>query len=126
MEQNKRKVLLVEDNEQNAYLARFLLEEAGLLVVHAETAAAALEMASRDQHDIILLDIQLPDADGYQVAAKLRQDEKYRTAPIIAVSSFAMPNERERAYEAGCNGYIEKPIAPSTFVEQVCSFLTAA
>ena len=120
------KVLLVEDNAQNAYLVRFLLERAGMQVVHTRSGQQALSMAAAEMPAAILLDIQLPDMDGYEVATKLIADPKLREIPIVAVTSFAMPHERQKALALGCRGYIEKPISPARFVDQVRSFLAPA
>ena len=114
-----RTVLLIEDNEQNRYLTTFLLERNGYTVVSAVDGPAGIVEASRRRPDIVLLDIQLPAMDGYTVAAKLREIESLRGAPIIAVTSYAMLGDREKALAAGCTGYIEKPINPETFIAEI-------
>ena len=119
---NKR-VLLIEDNEQNRYLVTFLLEAKGWQVVHAVDGATGLKLASECRPILILLDIQLPGMDGYEVARTLRSDPSLDRIPVVAVTSYAMPGDRERCLEAGCNGYIEKPIDPNTFVQYVETFL---
>jgi CheY-like chemotaxis protein len=78
-----------------------------------------IEMAASISPDLILLDIQLPTMDGYAVARTLRQNNKLAKTPIVAVTSYAMSGDREKALEAGCSGYIEKPIDPDTFPAQV-------
>ena len=115
----KLNILLVEDNEQNRYLATFLLERRGHEVVYAENGPVGIDLASRRTPDIVLLDIQLPDMDGYAVARALRANPALRSVPIVAVTSYAMPGDREKALAAGCTGYIEKPIDPETFVDDV-------
>lgn len=115
----KKTVLLIEDNEQNRYLATFLLEQHGITVIAAETGPEGIEMARTLQPDLVLLDIQLPVMDGYAVATALRGVEALRGTPIIAVTSYAMLGDREKAMEAGCTGYIEKPIDPETFVDEI-------
>jgi len=117
-----RTVLLIEDNEQNAYLVKVLLEPHGYKVVVAIHGSLGLELARAIRPDIILLDIQLPTMDGYTTARLLRGIEALRDVPIIAVTSYAMLGDREKALEAGCTGYIEKPIAPETFVTEVEQF----
>ena len=112
-------ILLIEDNEQNRYLATFLLEKSGYKVVSANDGRRGIELAKTLAPDLILLDIQLPTMDGYEVARALRQTEALRDVPIIAVTSHAMVGDREKALEAGCNGYIEKPINPETFVAEI-------
>lgn len=116
-------VLLIEDNEQNRYLATFLLERNGYKVVPAIDGARGIELAKTLNADLILLDIQLPGMDGYAVARTLREIVALRHTPIIAVTSYAMVGDREKTIAAGCNGYIEKPINPETFVEEIGRFL---
>lgn len=113
------KILIIEDNEQNLYLATFLLEKNGHEVVQARSGSEGLALATRSRPDLILLDIQLPAMDGYAVARALRQDARLRNVPIVAVTSYAMLGDRERALDAGCDLYIEKPIDPETFVAEV-------
>ena len=120
----KKTILLIEDNEQNRYLATYLLEHAGFHIISADTGTKALKLVDDHTPDSILLDIQLPGMDGYEVARELRAVEALRRVPIIAVTSYAMVGDREKALEAGCTGYIEKPIDPDTFVSQVTGFLS--
>lgn len=121
-----RTVLVIEDNEQNLYLVRFLLERRGYLVVPALDGPRGIEEARRVEPALILLDIQLPGMDGYAVARELRRNPALRAIPIIAVTSYAMVGDRERCLAAGCTGYIEKPINPDTFIEQVEAYLIAS
>lgn len=116
-------VLLIEDNEQNRYLATFLLEQSGYDVVSAVDGPRGIELARACAPCAILLDIQLPVLDGYAVARALRGIESLRTTPIIAVTSYAMVGDREKALAAGCTGYIEKPIDPDTFVADMARFI---
>ena len=118
-------ILLIEDNEQNLYLATFLLEKNGFTVVPARSGPEGIELAGRIQPDLIILDIQLPEMDGYAVARGLRQNPALKDVPIVAVTSYAMVGDRERALAAGCNGYIEKPINPDTFKSEIESYLKA-
>jgi CheY-like chemotaxis protein len=119
----KARILLIEDNEQNRYLARFLLANRGHDVVEAISGPIGLDLAARMHPDLILLDIQLPGMDGYAVARQLRSDPALRSIPIVAVTSYAMAGDREKCLEAGAVGYIEKPINPETFVAEVERFL---
>jgi CheY-like chemotaxis protein len=114
-----RSILLIEDNEQNRYLVTFLLERHGYNVVCAVDGARGITAAGTLQPAVILLDIQLPKMDGYEVARALRRNEALRDTPIVAVTSYAMPGDREKALAAGCTGYIEKPIDPDTFVTEI-------
>jgi CheY-like chemotaxis protein len=116
-------ILLIEDNEQNRYLATFLLEKHGCTVVHTADGRAGIELAAAQPFDLILLDIQLPGMDGHAVARAFRANASLNHVPIIAVTSYAMAGDREKAMAAGCNGYIEKPIDPDTFVAQISAFL---
>ena len=115
----KGKILVIEDNEQNLYLVRFILEKSGYEIIAAPDGKSGIEMASLLHPDLILLDIQLPVMDGYAVARNLRQNSVLARTPIVAVTSYAMAGDREKVMAAGCNGYIEKPIDPDTFVDQV-------
>jgi two-component system cell cycle response regulator DivK len=112
-------ILLIEDNEQNRYLVTFLLERHGYTVLAAPDGARGIEVARTMVPALILLDIQLPVMDGYAVARALRAIEGLRDVPIVAVTSYAMLGDRERALDAGCTGYIEKPINPATFVAEM-------
>lgn len=117
------RILLIEDNEQNRYLATFLLENHGCTVTHAADGPAGLALASRERFDLILLDIQLPGLDGHAVARAMRADPALSNVPIVAVTSHAMAGDREKVMAAGCDGYIEKPINPETFVTDVRRYL---
>lgn len=118
-------ILLIEDNEQNRYLLTFLLEGHGYTVVPAVDGPRGIEAAQAFVPTLILLDIQLPRMDGYAVARALRQNHALRQTPIVAVTSYAMPGDRDKALAAGCTGYIEKPINPETFVAELQSVLAA-
>jgi two-component system, cell cycle response regulator DivK len=120
-----RPILLIEDNEQNRYLVTFLLEKHGYAVVAATNGEQGIDAAQKCGPDLILLDLQLPNMDGLAVARALRSIDILREIPIVAVTSYAMAGDREKALAAGCNGYIEKPIDPERFVEQVVRFLRA-
>jgi len=119
---NKR-ILLIEDNEQNRYLVTYLLQARGWEVISAEDGPAGLALAAEILPALILLDIQLPGMDGYAVAEALRANPKLDAIPVVAVTSYAMPGDRERSLAAGCNGYLEKPIDPQCFAGQVEHFL---
>jgi CheY-like chemotaxis protein len=121
----KGRILLIEDNEQNLYLVTFLLEQSGYEIVQARSGPEGIALAARVQPDLILLDIQLPQMDGYAVARALRQNQALKDVPIVAVTSYAMVGDRERILEAGCNAYIEKPINPDTFRSEIEQTLKA-
>jgi two-component system, cell cycle response regulator DivK len=120
----KAKILYIEDNDQNFYLVNFILTARGHDVCWARDGQEGLQVAVRDQPDLILLDIQLPVMDGYAVAGALRENPELAGVPIVALTSYAMPGDREKALAAGCSGYIEKPIQPSTFATQIERFLS--
>lgn len=112
-------ILVIEDNEQNLYLMRFLLEKKGFTVIEATDGEKGVEMAKELKPNLILLDIQLPKMDGYAVARELRKNNELTETPIVAVTSYAMVGDRERVLAAGADGYIEKPIDPDKFVDQI-------
>ena len=114
-----RTILMIEDNEQNRYLLTFLLEQHGYTVVSAPDGLRGIEVAQTFVPALILLDIQLPTMDGYAVARALRTNAALLDTPIVAVTSYAMPGDREKAIESGCTAYIEKPIDPETFVAEM-------
>jgi CheY-like chemotaxis protein len=116
-------LLIIEDNQQNFYMMRFLLEKSGFTVIGAENGREGIDKALRHQPRAILLDIQLPEMDGYAVAAELKKHSELDDVPIIAVTSYAMVGDRERILAAGATGYIEKPIDPDTFVSEIASHL---
>ncbi|HEX2967261.1 MAG TPA: response regulator [Syntrophorhabdaceae bacterium] len=115
----KRTILVIEDNEQNLYLVSFLLGKHGYIVESARDGQSGIDAAARIKPDLILLDIQLPVMDGYAVASRLKAHPELTHIPIVAVTSYAMLGDREKALGSGCSGYIEKPINPDTFVNQI-------
>ncbi|MCZ7602905.1 MAG: response regulator [Melioribacteraceae bacterium] len=119
----KTRILIIEDNLQNMYMLSYLLESENYQVLQAFSGKDGIAIAINESPDVILLDIQLPQMDGYQVAAELRKQDSLKNIPIIAVTSYAMPGDREKALESGATGYIEKPINPDTFISQMISFL---
>jgi len=120
----KARILYIEDNEPNLYMVTFLLEANRYEVIQAREGKAGIEIASRNRPDLILLDIQLPSMNGYTVAGLLRKNPDLSEIPIVALTSFAMVGDREKAIEAGCTGYTEKPINPDTFVVEVGQYLS--
>ena len=113
------KILVIEDNEQNMYLIHFLLEANGHTVIEAMDGEQGIQRAQDASPDVILLDIQLPGMDGYEIARIIRGTPGLATIPIIAVTSYAMAGDREKILAAGATDYIEKPINPATFVDQI-------
>jgi CheY-like chemotaxis protein len=119
----ENRVLIIEDNEQNLYLVVFILEKAGYQVATARSGPEGIALALAETPDLILLDIQLPEMDGYTIARELKKMSELANVPIVAVTSYAMVGDREKALAAGCVGYIEKPINPDTFLEEIHFFL---
>lgn len=115
--------LVIEDNPDNMVLINDLLEASGYRVRQAVSGWAGLDALRAQRPDFVLLDVQLPDIDGYEVLERLREAERREArgapVPVIAVTSFAMSGDRERLLAAGCNGYIEKPIDPMRVIEQI-------
>jgi two-component system cell cycle response regulator DivK len=118
-------ILIIEDNDQNLYLETFILEKHGHTVTAARDGAQGIRAAEETRPALILLDIQLPVMDGYAVAAELRRNPALAGTPIVAVTSYAMAGDREHILAAGCNGYIEKPINPDTFLTEVVAYLAS-
>ncbi|BBB47704.1 response regulator [Pelolinea submarina] len=119
----KSNILIIEDNEQNLYLVTFILEKYGYTVIPARNGQAGIDIAKENCPDLILLDIQLPIMNGYDVARELRKILG-DAIPIIAITSYAMPGDREKALEAGCSDYITKPINPDTFMTNIEQYLS--
>ena len=119
------KILYIEDNDQNFYLVNFIMSAKGCAVTRGRDGREGIDLATRIKPDLILLDIQLPVMDGYETARELRKIPDVSTTPIVALTSYAMAGDREKALAAGCTGYIEKPINPKTFTEQIRQYLPA-
>lgn len=115
----KGRILYIEDNEQNLYLITYLLGAMGYRVIQARNGEEGIVLAEREIPDLVLLDIQLPGMDGYEIARRLRSLPQGHRIPIVAVTSYAMVGDKEKALAAGCDGYIEKPIDPGTFLTQM-------
>ncbi len=111
--------LIIEDNPDNAYLVRFLLEKRGHAVERAADGPTGLRLAADGQFDGVLLDIQLPGMDGYEAARRLKALPRGERVPVVALTSFAMAGDRELALSSGCDFYVEKPIRPESFVDEI-------
>ncbi len=118
-----KKIMIVEDDEKSLYLAKFILEKENYEVIEARDGLEALDKVSRETPDLILMDMQLPRLDGYEATRRIKADEKLSKIPVVALTAYAMKGDREKTLEAGCSGHIEKPIDPSTFVEEVKKYL---
>jgi len=124
MEQ-KPSVLIVEDNERNRRLFHLVIHSMGCETRLAENGAEGLRMVEAALPDLILLDIQMPVLDGMTVIAKLREEERTRLIPVVAVTSFAMPGDRERLLAAGFIDYLSKPIDTQLLIQTVERHLPA-
>ena len=118
-----KKILVVEDNENNLYLITFILEKAGYQVVAAKTGEEGVEMALQERPDLILMDIQLPGINGLETTQRIRAAKAGGDVPIIALTSYALVGDREQVMGAGCTGYIEKPINPETIMGEIEKYL---
>src|ERR1700732_3243252 len=117
------RILLVEDNPDNMTLMDYLLTAGGEAPMRAYTGADGVAMAADERPDLILLDIHMPDTDGYAVAASVRNDPRQGPVRIVAVTAFGRVGDQERIIAAGFDGYIGKPITPQTFVREVEQFI---
>jgi two-component system cell cycle response regulator DivK len=113
------RVLVVEDNEKNMKLFRDVLGATGYRTLEATTGAQAVELATEDAPDLVLMDIQLPDFDGIEALRRLRADERTAAIPVLALTAQAMHGDRERFLEAGFDGYLAKPVNVVELLETV-------
>lgn len=118
-----KRVLVVEDNEYNMYLISFILTNNGYEVIKATRGEEGVKLAIEEKPKLILMDIQLPGIDGLEATRRIRKSKGNGKVPIVALTSYAMTGDREKALNAGCTGYIEKPINPETFLHQIEKYL---
>jgi two-component system cell cycle response regulator DivK len=119
----QRRILIVEDNELNLKLLKDVLDYYGYTTVVTGLGEAAVDIAVDQHPDLILLDIQLPDISGTEVARRLKTDHRTRTIPIIAVTASAMPGDRAHFIHSGCDDYVSKPFRIPEFLELVASYV---
>ena len=119
----KATILYIEDNQDNRNLIRRVLEVEGYGFIEAKDATQALECLRAAPADLILMDISMPEMDGYALTSKIKSMPMYANIPIIAVTANVMRGDRERSLEAGCDGYIQKPIDIDTLSQQIERFL---
>lgn len=117
------RILVIEDNPANLELMTYLIGAFGHAALAAVDGEAGLEVALREQPDLIVCDIQLPNLDGYQVLQRLKTYPALRNVPVVAVTALAMVGDRDKVLAAGFHGYISKPIDPETFISQLQAFL---
>ncbi len=120
---NNATILYVEDNRDNRTLVRRVLAAAGYNMIEAANATEALTTLTTSKPDLILMDINMPDKDGYTLTTEIREIPGLSDIPIIAITANVMRGDREKSFEAGCDGYIQKPIDIDLLVEQIQAFL---
>ncbi len=116
-------ILYVEDNFENRILVRRVLQAEGYEVVEASSATEALRLLKNTAPDLILTDINMPDMDGYTLTAKIKEKEAFQNVPVVAMTANVMRGDKERSLEAGCDGYIQKPIDIDILPEQIERYL---
>jgi len=119
------RILIVEDNADNLELARYLLASAGYQVLLATDGAKGLEIAQHEVPDLIISDLQMPVMDGYALIAELKRSQRCKHIPVLALTAFSMPGDRDDVMRAGFTGYLSKPIEPELFVGQITALLGA-
>jgi two-component system cell cycle response regulator DivK len=122
----KAKVLYIEDNLDNMILVKRVLEIEGYEVIAAHSGTEGLAKAIENRPDIIITDINLPDIDGYEITNNLKQDKKTAHIPVVAMTANVMKKDKEHVFDAGCDGYISKPIDVDELPEQIENFLKGA
>ena len=120
------RILVVEDHEDNRRILRDLLTSVGFQLIEAETGPDGVQMAKLHQPDLILMDLQLPGIDGYEAARQIKAEPHLSSVPIIAVTSFALSGDEERAFAAGCSAYISKPYSPRQLLARIREHLPAS
>ena len=118
-----KRILVVEDQEDNRQIMRDLLVASGYELVEATTGEEGLILAEREKPDLILMDIQLPGLDGYEVTRRIKANPALNHIPIIAVTSYALSGDDQKAYAAGCNGYVTKPFSPRVLLAKIREYL---
>lgn len=118
-----QKILYIEDNFENRILVKRVLEVEGYVVLEADDGPSGMRIAKQEVPDLILIDINLPEIDGYEVTAKLRQVPSLIGVPMVALTANVLKGDRERSLEAGCDGYIQKPVDVDLLPAQIAAFL---
>ncbi len=118
-----KRILVVEDQPDNRQIIRDMLSATDYEVAEAENGEEALAAVAKQRPDLILMDIQLPILDGYEATRRIKADPALRTIPIIAVTSYALSGEAEKAREAGCDDYVPKPYSPRELLAKIRQYL---
>ena len=117
-----KRILVVEDQEDNRQILRDLLATAGYDMIEAEEGVQAIAAASEHRPDLILMDIQLPELDGYEATRRIKADPALNAIPIIVVTSYALSGDEDKARAAGCNAYVAKPYSPRALLAKIREF----
>jgi CheY-like chemotaxis protein len=120
---NQKKILVIEDNSLNMKLVKVLLGQAGYDVLEAAEAETGIQLIREHLPDLVLMDLQLPGMDGLTATRMIREDPELRNTTVVALTSFAMTGDEEKALQAGCVGYLTKPINTRTFLSSVTEYL---
>jgi two-component system cell cycle response regulator DivK len=118
-----KRVLVVEDTEDNRQIIRDLLTSAGYEMIEAVTGEEGVAMAAEHRPDLILMDMQLPVLDGYEATRRIKAQPELKHIPVIAVTSYALSGDEAKTREAGCNAYVAKPFSPRQLLAKVREFL---
>lgn len=118
-----KRILIIEDTEENMRLFNAILRLEDAQIIEADLARVGIEIATREQPDLIVMDLQMPGVDGLTATRLLRADPRTEQIPIVVITASAMSEDKKRAFEAGCDGYITKPIDPLIFGQQLAAFL---
>lgn len=114
-----KRILVIEDQEDNRRIVRDLVTANGYELLEATTGEEGLEMAQRERPDLILMDIQLPGMDGYEVTRRVKANAALKKIPVIAVTSYALSGDDKKAFAAGCDGYVTKPYSPRVLLAKI-------
>lgn len=117
------KILYIEDNPDNRILVRRLLQSEGYTMLEAENASSAMQVLQQHRPTLILMDINMPDVDGYTLTNQIKAMPEMAGIPVVAITANVMRGDRERVLSAGCDGYIEKPIDVDNFLDQIARFI---
>ena len=121
-----KRILVIEDTEDNRQIIRDLLSSVGYELIEAVDGLAGVALAQEERPDLILMDIQLPEIDGYEATRRIRAIPELARTPIIAVTSYALSGDEAKTREAGCDGYVAKPFSPRQLLAKVREFLPNA
>jgi len=121
----RKRILVIEDQEDNRQIVRDLMAASGYELIEATTGEEGIAAAARERPDLILMDIQLPGIDGYEVTRRIKANPQLKTIPIIAVTSYALSGDDKKAFAAGCDGYVTKPYSPRLLLAKIREYLPA-